>query len=180
MHVYLASKSTDRCKPPAHRGELGCDGSERFRKIPLCDLHGDLHPALGARFSDGIPFGTHIETCKHRWAGYHRFAADFFPRGVAEEIVISGRYASVGLNEPATAADRRAATRWLQHFGIEPLRERKPRQVSYGQMRIALLARAMINDPDLLLLDEPCTGLDADMRKRILTCSRTRERRHSL
>src|SRR5690606_5358877 len=67
-----------------------------------------------------------------------------------------------------TASDCRAATQWLRFFGIEHLRERGPRQVSYGQMRLALLARAMVNDPELLLLDEPCTGLDGDVREYVL------------
>jgi ABC-type molybdenum transport system ATPase subunit/photorepair protein PhrA len=44
----------------------------------------------------------------------------------------------------------------------------KPREISYGQMRRALLARAMVNSPRLLLLDEPCTGLDAATRATVL------------
>ena len=82
----------------------------------------------------------------------------------------------------ADAADRRSARRWLEFFGIERLRDRGPRQVSYGQMRLALIARAMVNDPELLLLDEPCTGLDGDVRERVLARSngsRAAERRSS-
>jgi len=78
--------------------------------------------------------------------------------------VISGRYSSLGLNDAATAADRRAAKQWLKFFGLDSLAMRKPREVSYGQMRRALLARAMINRPKLLLLDEPMTGLDTEAR----------------
>jgi molybdate transport system ATP-binding protein len=55
----------------------------------------------------------------------------------------------------------------LRFFGLARLARRRPREISYGQMRRVLLARAMINAPRLLLLDEPCTGLDADSRRRL-------------
>ena len=151
-----------------HWAVMGANGSGKSTLLRL--IHGDLHVAFGGSIvRDGLPKGTHIENWKRRvgWVS-PELQADHFMAESLEEVVVSGRYASVGLNDPITAADRRAATRWLRHFGIEDLRDRKPRQVSYGQMRIALLARAMINDPELLLLDEPCTGLDRDMRRRIL------------
>jgi molybdate transport system ATP-binding protein len=94
--------------------------------------------------------------------------ADHYLAKSLEEIVISGRYASIGLNERPTRGDRSVARRWLKFFHIHHLRERGPRQASYGQMRLALIARAMANDPELLLLDEPCAGLDADIRANVL------------
>lgn len=155
-----------------YRGEnwavLGANGSGKSTLLNM--IHGDLHPALGGTIERrGLARGAHIEGWKRRvgWIS-PELQADHYLAKTIEEIVISGRYASVGLNDPPTKFDQRAARRWLEFFGIERLRDRGPRQVSYGQMRLALFARAMINEPQLLLLDEPCTGLDGDVREQVL------------
>lgn len=154
------------------RGEnwaiLGANGSGKSSLLNV--IYGDLHPALGGTIKrDGVPRGTHIEGWKKRlgWVSPELQADHYLTKSI-EEIVISGRYASIGLNDAPTRADRDAADRWLKFFDVEHLRHRGPRQVSYGQMRKALFARAMINDPELLLLDEPCTGLDGDVRATVL------------
>ena len=147
---------------------LGANGAGKSTLLSL--IYGDLHPALGGTIERaGLSVGDRIEEWKRRVAWVSpELQADHFAARSLEEVVVSGRYASVGLNAPPTAADRRIARRWLEFFGIAELRDRGPRSVSYGQMRLALLARAMANDPELLLLDEPCTGLDGDMRERVL------------
>jgi molybdate transport system ATP-binding protein len=151
-----------------HWAVLGANGAGKSTLLSL--LYGDLHPALGGTIERaGLSAGERIEDWKRRVAWVSpELQADHFAAHSLEEVVISGRYASIGLNDPPTAADRRSARRWLEYFGIAALRERGPRSVSYGQMRLALLARAMVNDPELLLLDEPCTGLDGDVRARVL------------
>ena len=152
-----------------HWAIVGANGSGKSSLLML--LYGDLHPALGGRIERAdFARGTPISEWKAR-VGYvsPELQADHFAAGTIEDIVASGRYASVGLNQIITAADRRAAIPWLKFFGIEALAKRGPRQVSYGQMRLALLARAMINRPQLLLLDEPFTGLDPEMHAYIIS-----------
>ena len=154
--------------PGEHWAVLGANGSGKSTLLSL--IYGDLHPALGGTIERaGLSAGDRIEDWKRRVAWVSpELQADHFAAHSLEEVVISGRYASVGLNSPPTAADRRSARRWLDYFDIAELRDRGPRSVSYGQMRLALFARAMANDPQLLLLDEPCTGLDGDVRERVL------------
>jgi len=151
-----------------HWAVLGANGSGKSTLLSL--IYGDLHPALGGTIERaGLSVGDRIEDWKQRVAWVSpELQADHYLTHSLEEVVISGRYSSVGLNAPPTAADKRSARRWLEFFGIFELRDRGPRSVSYGQMRLALLARAMANDPELLLLDEPCTGLDGDMRAHVL------------
>jgi len=76
------------------------------------------------------------------------------------EIVQSGRHASIGLNAAPSAADRAAARRAMCEFDLLPLATRTLRELSYGQLRRALFARAWVRRPALLVLDEPFAGLD--------------------
>jgi molybdate transport system ATP-binding protein len=55
----------------------------------------------------------------------------------------------------------------LQRFGLTRLRSRPLRELSYGQLRRILFARAWVNEPKLLLLDEPFAGVDARTRRNL-------------
>ncbi|MET0291351.1 MAG: ATP-binding cassette domain-containing protein, partial [Steroidobacteraceae bacterium] len=81
------------------------------------------------------------------------------------DIVVSGLHASIGLNDAATPAEQKLALKALRELGIESLRDRTVRELSYGQMRRVLFARAFVNSPRIWLLDEPFAGIDAHTRR---------------
>jgi len=86
----------------------------------------------------------------------------------AFEVVLSGFFDSVGLFRNASPAQKQTADQWMAVLGIADNSARAFNQLSYGQQRMALLARAMVKMPQLLILDEPCQGLDRTNRHRIL------------
>jgi len=143
----------------------GPNGAGKSTLIAL--LYGDLSPADGGRIErEGFPPGTPISGWKSAVGIVSpelqsRYAATAC---TVEEIVVSGLHSSIGLDEPANPAERALAIRRLAEVGLRGFGRRRARELSYGQLRRALLARALIVNRRLLLLDEPFDGLDAAAR----------------
>jgi ABC-type Mn2+/Zn2+ transport system ATPase subunit len=85
-----------------------------------------------------------------------------------EEVVLLGRAADGGLLPWASGAQKREAREVLDKLGIGHLARRHIRNLSGGQQQRVFIARALIRRPDLLLLDEPTSGVDVKTRHDVL------------
>jgi molybdate transport system ATP-binding protein len=86
----------------------------------------------------------------------------------ARDVVASGLFDSIGLFRRLNPEERRTVEDWMDALGILPMAERVFDRLSYGERRMVLIARAMVKSPPLLILDEPCQGLDPTNRRKML------------
>ena len=108
---------------------------------------------------------------KERQIGYMPQLSDFdrtFPISVLE-VVLSGLQGHKGIFSRYTKADRAKALGLLETAGVADTARNPIGEVSGGQMQRALLCRAVISYPKLLILDEPTAGLDPKERVRLRT-----------
>ena len=86
----------------------------------------------------------------------------------AYDVIASGFYDSIGLYQYPTKEQEVVVDGWIELLSIGDIARESFHRLSYGQKRMILLARAMVKPPLLLILDEPCHGLDLLNRRRIL------------
>jgi molybdate transport system ATP-binding protein len=153
-----------------HTSISGPNGCGKSTLLSL--INGDNHKAYG---QDITLFGVKRGSGESIWDIKQKFGLvsnDLHNRYIsgwsALEVVISGFYDSIGLYAKYGAVEEKTAKAWMKALDIFNLQKTLYKKLSYGQQRMILLARAMVKYPPILILDEPCTGLDEYHRKLFL------------
>jgi len=108
------------------------------------------------------------EIKKHIGAVSSELQVQYRKKMSAYDVIASGFYDSIGLYQYPTPKQKAIVDGWIELLKIGDISNQPYHQLSYGQKRMILLARAMLKSPALLIMDEPCHGLDILNRRRIL------------
>jgi molybdate transport system ATP-binding protein len=93
----------------------------------------------------------------------------YYPKNVScYDVVCSGFFSSIGRHRRCSMEQRDTVAWWLRHLGLSQVADMAFGSISEGEQRLILIARALVKCPKLLVLDEPCQGLDASNRDRVL------------
>lgn len=140
-------------------GLIGPNGSGKSTLLKA--VAGVLQPASGAITLGGDP--VRARAARIAFVPQREEVNWDFPV-TARDVVIMGRYRSLGWLRWPGADDRRRADAALERLGLGGMGHRHISQFSGGQQQRVFLARAMVQDPQLVLLDEPFTGVDVTNR----------------
>lgn len=171
---YGQSRILDGVDWTIRRGEhwalLGPNGSGKTTLLSL--IAGD-HPQAYANDINlfGAPRGEgeSIWQIKERIGWVSPELHLYYPKDrTCLDAVCSGFFDTVGLYRRPFPWQRRSAASWMRQLGVHGCAEVPLSAVSEGEQRLVLLARALVKHPFLLILDEPCQGLDVQNRDRIL------------
>lgn len=157
---YLLKDITWRVKPGEHWVVFGMNGSGKTTLLSI--IAGFKH------YTDGKVKVFGDEMCNDNILDIRKrigwVSASFFDKYYTKEsalhIVLSGKSGTLGLDETITLEDVRLAKELLIELRLEDKINRPFDMMSKGERQNVLIARALFSNPDILILDEPCTGLD--------------------
>ncbi|MGI9285944.1 MAG: ATP-binding cassette domain-containing protein [Pseudomonadales bacterium] len=153
-----------------HTSISGPNGSGKSTLLSL--LSGDNPKAYGQDiylFGNKRGSGESVWELKQKFGVVSTALQTAYVRGYKVlDVVVSGFHDSIGLYSNCGDAQAAIARQWLQLIDMEGQAAGSYQALSYGEQRMVLLARAMVKRPLILLLDEPCIGLDDYNRRLIL------------
>lgn len=155
-------------KPGEHWAILGLNGSGKTSLLNM--INGYDWPSRGSLRVLDQAFGSYDLRELRKSLGWVSSALEsrLYGQETVEDIVISGRFASVGLYDRVGEEDRQAAKVVLEQMKISSFRRRPLETLSQGEKQRVMIGRALMANPQILILDEPCNGLDLFAREELL------------
>lgn len=155
-------------KEKEHWCILGLNGSGKTTLLNM--INGYIWPTKGEVNVLGNKFGrTDLRELRKSIGWVSSSLQQQLPdEEIVENIVLSGKFASIGLYEQASPQDYEKVHDLLTLLDCQHLRNRMYQTLSQGERQRILIARALMAAPKLLILDEPCTGLDIIAREQLL------------
>ncbi|MGI4839321.1 MAG: ABC transporter ATP-binding protein [Janthinobacterium lividum] len=145
---------------------LGANGAGKSTLLRL--LLGLIRPASGEVYLGSQPLSTlGRRAIAQQMAYVPQSHVPSFPYTV-EHIIAQGRLPVTGLGRAPASADLQAVSHALAQLGIEALRTRVYTELSGGERQLVLIARALVQQARIIVLDEPITGLDFGHQLRLL------------
>lgn len=163
---------------------LGLNGAGKTSVLDI--IMGYNYPTDGSARVVGTEFGKASLPEMRKKIGFVSSSLDKFYQTLNREtglnIVLSGKFSSFGLYQSIDTASKRKAEDILKKLNLSYLSDRTYNTFSEGERRRILIGRALMGEPELLILDEPCSGLDIRAREDVLKIVNgiPREKRHLL
>ncbi|WP_407673300.1 ABC transporter ATP-binding protein [Paenibacillus silvisoli] len=154
--------------PGEHWALLGLNGSGKTTLLNL--VNGYFWPSEGSVSVLGHRFGEVDLRALRKEIGWVSTSLQekLYASDRTQNIVISGKHATIGLYDHVSEEDLADARSLMETLGCTHLWDREFRTCSQGEKQKLLIARALMAKPRMLILDEPCNGLDLFSRERLL------------
>jgi iron complex transport system ATP-binding protein len=151
-----------------HWAILGLNGSGKTTLLNM--INGYVFPSSGNMKVLGNTFGNYDWRLLRKKIGFISSSLQdkFYQHEPALEIVLSGMFASIGLYDKPGKKNIDKALSILHQLKCAHLAQQRYMDLSQGEKQKVLIARALINSPKLLIMDEPCAGLDIFSKEHIL------------
>lgn len=153
-----------------HWALLGLNGAGKSTLLSMIPAY--QIPTTGALRVFGHEFGKYAWPKIKSRLGFVSSALGQFQstldKQVVEDVVISGAFSSIGIYQEVEPEVRQRGMQLLAEFGLAYLAGHRFHTLSAGEQRRVLLARSIMANPELLILDEPCSGLDLPAREQFL------------
>lgn len=167
-NIYLLKNINWTINQGEHWAILGLNGAGKTTLLNL--INGYIFPSEGELIVLGKTVGKYDMRKLRKSIGWVSSSIQerFHDYSTALDIVLSGKFATVDVYDEITEDDRILAHQCLDRLNAKKLTNREYRTFSHGEKQRVLIARGLMAQPELLILDEPCTGLDIIARENLL------------